>query len=342
MVFRKGFFICVLVLLTMAACREHSGQTIVAFYNCENFFDTIHDPHKLDEEFTPEGRYHYTGAIYNEKLHNIAAVIQKMVTDEAPQGPAVLGLAEVENDMVLQALIAQPAIARRHYKYVWYNGPDRRGINVALLYNPALFTLISSAPLAVHVGDTGSSHTTRDVLHVYGVLNGDSVHLLVNHWPSRIGGNDETEPKRAAAALVCKQAVTMLLKQNSKVIVMGDLNENPADSSIDHVLTAKYDSAATSATDIYDPWAEVYTKGAGTLMYQHQWYLFDQIMISGGFLHGRRGLQLDKIEVFTPELITDHRNIYEKVPKRSFAGTYWMHGYSDHFPVLIYLKNNMR
>jgi hypothetical protein len=332
------FFIQMLMLGILASCGNEHTHTAIAFYNCENLFDTVHDAGKQDEDFTPSGKYHYTQAIYNEKLHNIAAVLAKLVTDEMPQGPAMIGLAEIENDNVLEALVSQPAIARRHYRFVWFNGPDRRGVNVALLYDPKAFTVIEGAPLHVNLHDSGISKPTRDILYVYGVLYGDTVHVLVNHWPSRLGGEGASEPKRMAAATVCRGKMNALLQNGDKVVVMGDFNENPSDLGITNVLSSKTDSNVATNMELYNPYTPLYAAGQGTLIYQHKWYLFDQIMVSGGFLHKGKGYQLNKIEIFKPSFATDSRKINETAPRRSFAGTYWLHGYSDHFPVILYLK----
>ncbi|MDR3681987.1 MAG: endonuclease/exonuclease/phosphatase [Flavipsychrobacter sp.] len=324
----------IILLFTFAACNHAPHKTAIAFYNCENLFDTIHKAGKEDGEFTPTGKYHYTTIIYNEKLHNIAAVLAKMVTDDVPNGPAIIGLAEIEDTAVLKALVSQPSIARRYYHYIWYNGPDKRGIAVAMLYDPSAFYPISSMPIPVVTNDSDKK-ALRDILYVKGVLYGDTVHLLVNHWPSRLGGEEETEHKRATAATICRNKLNVLLQHQAKVIVMGDFNENPDDSSIVNILNASGDSTAGSM--LYDPFTTLHKIGEGTLIYNHHWYLFDQVMVSKDLMHNKVGFRFDNVEVFKPSFITDSHNTAEKVPRRSFAGTYWLHGYSDHFPVLMYL-----
>ncbi len=330
----RCFVLGILLLFTLVACKRIPGKTAVAFYNCENLFDTVHNAGNEDGEFTPTGKYHYTTAVYNEKLHNIAAVLAKMVTDEVPDGPAIIGLAEIENNNVLKALVSQSSIVRRHYHYIWYAGPDKRGIGVALLYNPSAFLPVSSEPIPVAANDT-DNRALRDILYVKGVLYGDTLHLLVNHWSSRLGGEEETEHKRAAAATVCRNRLNMLLQHHAKIIVMGDFNENPGDSSIINILKANGNDAASGS--LYDPFASLYNNGEGTLMYNHHWYMFDQVMVSEAFMHNTAGFRFNNVEVFKPSFLADSHNMTEKVPRRSFAGTYWLHGYSDHFPVLMYL-----
>ena len=280
------------------SAKDH--ELMIAFYNCENFFDTVDNPQKEDEEFTPSGKYHYTQKIYEAKQHNIATVIQSMGESKQHVAPAIIGLAEIENSTVLHDLVSQPEIARRSYKYIIYDGPDPRGINTAMLYDPAQFKLIASDPVHVDISQTIGKNITRDILHVYGVLGGDTVHLFVNHWPSRRGGEEESEPKRGYAAMtVRKYADSVMKKQpNAKVIVMGDLNDNPLNNSIARVLGCRPISIITEhpeqlvSGDFYSPWADILQTGQGTESYKHEWNLFD----------------------------------------------HWINGYSDHFPVAIYLR----
>ncbi|MFI4963296.1 MAG: endonuclease/exonuclease/phosphatase family protein, partial [Legionellales bacterium] len=268
--FSFSFIIC----LQGSAQKTDDHKIAVAFYNCENFFDIVHNPAKEDEEFTPGGKYHYTQKIYEQKVHNIATVIQAMGGSD---GPAVIGLAEVENNTVLNDLVRQPEIARRNYKYEWFDGPDPRGINVAMIYNPKYFHVIKSEPLHVDLSGIGGKSVTRDVLHVYGILTGDTVHLFINHWPSRRGGEDASDPKRAIAAMVNKTAIEKLMNKNpnTKVIIMGDLNDNPTSNSVERVLGAKADQRSVTVSGLFNPWAGIYAHGSGTEEYRHAWNLFD-------------------------------------------------------------------
>jgi endonuclease/exonuclease/phosphatase family metal-dependent hydrolase len=312
----------------------------VAFYNCENLFDYFDNPLTADEEFTPGGKYHYTQKIYRQKLANIAAVIQKM---DNGSGPAVIGLAEVENTTVLRDLTEQPAIRSRKYRYVLHDGPDPRGINVGLLYDPARFRVLNSAPLPVNISTTGGKAVTRHVLHVTGILAGDTLHILVNHWPSRRGGEEKSEEKRAIAARVNKSTTDALLRKNknARIIIMGDLNDNPTDNSISVILGAKADRGNVSTTGLFNPFASMHTSTTGTEVYRHRWNLFDQIICSGTLLTGK-GLHFQEAEIFKPGFIIDTYKGHEGEPHRSFKGTYWINGYSDHFPVVVYLSGSRR
>lgn len=336
------FLACLLlgfVINSSNAQPAHRNRIAVAFYNCENFFDTTDNPAKDDEEFTPGGKYHYNTRIYRQKLHNIASVIKGM---NAEKGPAIIGFAEVENSIVLDALVKQPEIAKNRYKYVWYDGPDPRGINVALMYDPAQFKVLKSEPLQVDISATGGKSVTRDVLHVSGILAGDTVHIFVNHWPSRRGGEQESASKRAIAAKANKAAANKLFKNtpNARIIIMGDLNDNPDDLSITGVLGAKENvSGATAASALYNPFAAMYKSGTGTEVFRKKWNLFDQIIVSGSLLQGKK-LRYTSAEVYKPEIIINKYKGHEGEPHRSFKGTYWINGYSDHFPVITYFTAN--
>ncbi len=340
MYFPKFFLLlltaCALLLASCASDNE-GRQVAIAFYNCENFFDPADNPAKDDDEFTPQGKYHYTQKIYEQKLHNIATVLQTM---NSGAGPAIIGLAEIENNTVLTDLVQQPEIARRNYKYEWYDGPDPRGINVALVYDPARFVMLRSEALSVDLsGIEGKSHT-RDVLYVYGILNGDTVHVFVNHWPSRKGGEGETDAKRVMAARVNRNTIDGIVKNdpNAKVIVMGDFNDNPGDVSMATRLGAMAEQTAVAVADLYNPWASLYKSGQGTECFGGKWNLFDQVLISGSLLkNANHKLQYEKAEIFRPDFITDHYKGHDGEPHRSYAGTHWINGYSDHFPVILYL-----
>ena len=193
--------------------KKNYSVAAVAFYNLENFFDTEDDPQKEDGDFTPVGNYHYTEDIFKQKAHNLATVFQQLGTDVTPDGPAFVGVAEVENSNVLDMLVSQPEIKERNYKYVIFYGPDARGINTGFVYNPKYFTVLDARPHHVNLGGSGGKETTRDILHISGILYGDTIHVLVNHWPSRRGGEAASAPKRAIAAGVDKKIVIHLCRR---------------------------------------------------------------------------------------------------------------------------------
>jgi endonuclease/exonuclease/phosphatase family metal-dependent hydrolase len=333
---KLALFLVFSIVSFHAQAQKPEREIIVGFYNCENLFDPADDPQKNDDEFTPTGRYHYTEEIYRKRLVNMAAVIDNM-------SPAVLGMAEVENAEVLAALTTQPALAKRGYKYILRPGPDPRGINVALLYDPAQFKLTGSESLPVNIAGTGGKEVTRDVLHVQGTLAGEKVNILVNHWPSRRGGIAASDGKREAAALVNKAAVEAAAKKdkNAAVIVMGDLNDNPDDSSVTYVLGAVADRKNVTTTGLFNPFAEIYLRGGGTEVYRKHWNLFDQVIVSGTLVKSQK-LRYDHAEVFMPSFIQDTYKGHEGEPHRAFRGTKWINGYSDHYPVAVYFKSSAK
>lgn len=326
----KLLFTCFFLILLTAcnAQRREANVYPVAFYNLENLFDTDNDPNTDDDDFTPQGSMHYTNTIYRQRLHNMATVLQVIGDDKNKDGFALLGVAEVENDKVLNDLLSQPEVSNRRYKYVWYNSADPRGIDVALIYNPAYFTVINSKPLPVRLNGLGGKEDTRHVLYVQGVLGKDTVHVLVNHWPSRREG-EESVAKRAAAAMVDADMIRNIKANNAtaKIIVMGDLNDNPADASVTDVLGA----GNTKSSALYNPWVEVLQSGRGTEVFQRHWNLFDQIIISNNLHYAGCAIEDRDFMTFS------NRNA-DRYPRRAFRGFFWNNGYSDHFPVVLYLN----
>lgn len=328
-----------LLWFSSRAQKKQVQVAAIAFYNLENFFDPEDDPNKADEDFTPEGSHHYTETVFREKTHNLATVLAQLGTAYTANGASLIGVAEVEDDRALKTLVSQPEIKNRHYRFIRFDGPDNRGINVALLYNPAHFKVLEAQPLPVNLEFAGSGHT-RDVLLVHGVLLGDSVYVLVNHWPSRSGGEAASAPKRAAAAEVNKRATQQLLAKNpnAKIVIMGDLNDDPVSPSVAKVLGTTGNPQEAQPGGLYNPWLKYYRKGLGTLCYDDKWNLFDQIIVSGGWLSARNGhWQYYTSSIFDQDFLKTSFGKYRGYPHRSYSGTKWINGYSDHFPTIIYL-----
>ena len=322
---------------------------VVAFYNLENFYDTVHNPMVNDNEFTPTGEKNYNSIIYKTKTHNLAAVIARIGTDiptKSVDGPALIGVAEVENDTVLNDLIHQPSIADRNYTYVHYDSKDPRGIDVALIYNPKYFTVEESRALFVKLpGSNINPYYTRDILWVRGKLDGETVNIYVNHWPSRLGGEERSEPLRNAAARTCKKHIDSIAKADGtqKIIVMGDFNDNPTGASITQVLDVTSGKSSIKRGQLYNPFMQLYQKGYGTIAFQDIWGLFDQIMISANWLNmHQEGYFFYKEEIFNREFITENIGKYKGYPMRSWDGNTYRQGYSDHFPSYIILLKSLK
>jgi hypothetical protein len=331
--------------LSAALCSRAQDQqykvAAIGFYNLENLFDTEDDPDINDEEFLPNGTRQWTPEVYREKQRNMARVISELGTSLTPDGLAVLGVAEIENRRVLEDLVQEPALAARNYQIVHYDSPDRRGIDVGLLYHPKYFTVQSSMaiPLVIYRED-GERSYTRDILYVEGLLDGDPLHILVNHWPSRRGGESATQPLRNAAALICKQVKDSLLQLDprAKVVVMGDLNDDPVSPSVKKVLAAKAKKEDLRQGDFFNPMYDFFKKGIGTMAYRDAWSLFDQIIISEGLASDDQwGYRFYKAQVHNPPYLIQQEGQFKGYPYRTFDFDNYIAGYSDHFPVHIFV-----
>jgi len=312
---------------------------IIGFYNLENFYDTVNNTLIDDEEFLPNGIRNYNSKVYWNKVGNLASVIAQMGAEISPDGPALLGVAEIENDTVLNDLIHHPLLKERGYHFIHYDSKDLRGVDVALLYNPKYFVPVKSKKLFVQL-PAGAKEAlyTRDVLYVDGMLDGEEIHVLVNHWPSRRGGEERSEPGRIAAASVNRQILDSLLLTDSlaKVIVMGDLNDDPLNKSITEVLKAKEHISETGVHDLYNPWTSLYRKGIGTLAYNDAWGLFDQVILSHAWLDkSQHRFFYFRQQVFNKTFMKENSGRYKGYPMRTWDGNLYRGGYSDHFPTYV-------
>ncbi len=343
---KKSFLFPILLFLLAAVsvnAQKKYSVYAVGFYNQENLFDTCHDAGKNDRDFLPNGSYRWNGLKYTHKLRNMAKVLADMGTDVLKEvGCAVIGLSEVENSKVLDALIAQEPLRARGYKYVHIEGPDVRGIDCALLYNPALFKVEEAKLLPYVPGESmDAGFKTRGFLTVSGEMAADPVTFIVCHWPSRASG----PAYREHAALQVKSIKDSILKVNPdmKVLVMGDMNDDPTNKSMKDVLGAKPDVKKVKDGDMYNPWYNVFVKnGTGTLTYQGSWNLFDQIVMTPNLVNadGKKDfttLKYWKNQIFRRDYLMNTEGRYKGTPKRTHAGGIWLDGYSDHLPVVVYL-----
>ncbi len=318
----------------------------IGFYNLENFYDTINQPDVQDEEFTPNGVKNYTPTVYLDKVHRLTEVLSQIGTDLSPDGLSMFGCSEIENESVLQDLIHQPEFKKRNYAIVHYDSPDLRGIDVGLIYNPKYFKVIKSEPLFTPLPDDGEKkHFTRDVLYVYGMYDGEPMHVFVNHWPSRRGGEEASAPYRAIAAGVCKAKIDSITKKepNAKIVLMGDLNDDPVSPSVVKVLQAVGDPEKVKPGGLYNPWTVMYKNGIGTLAYRDSWNLFDQIMISSAFLSKKQiGFFFKEARIFKKDFMMEHSGQYKDYPKRTFDGNTYIGGYSDHLPTYLVLLKQIK
>lgn len=320
--------------------KKYKVNTI-AFYNVENLFDTIDDPKTLDErspimELDPKVR----GKVYWEKNRNMAKVISEIGADVSKNAPVIVGVAEIENKRVLEDLINDSYLKDKNYGIVHYDSKDARGIDVALLYQKAFFQPTSSSIHEVVIYDLNNldkRYYTRDVLLVSGKLDGDEFHFLVNHWPSRFGGEKRSRVNREKAAAVNKRITDSLLGVNpyAKVVIMGDLNDGPYNSSLKNILQAKAERSETDTHEIFNPMENMQKKkGLGTLGYRDAWDLFDQILVTGSLLDkDYSSYRYFKAGIYNPTYLTNPTGRWKGYPFRSYADGQFTGGYSDHFPV---------
>jgi hypothetical protein len=333
--------IIIILALSLLSTQRKYQVCIVAFYNLENFYDTVDNPIVNDDDFTPTGIKHYTGAIFLDKVNKLATVISQIGTDISNDGPALLGVAEIENDTVLETLTHHPLLKNRHYRIIHFDSQDARGVDVALLYQPAYFIPEKASKLFVALpGNSKEAFYTRDILYVQGKLAGEPIHIYVNHWPSRRGGELRSAPAREAAAKVCqKHAATIFdTLPNARIILMGDLNDDPDSPSLIHVLGAKGKQIEVTPGGWFNPWLEPYQKGIGTLANRDSWGLFDQILLSHAWLDStQHRLFYHHASIFTRDFMKEDHGPYKNYPMRTWDGNIYRGGYSDHFPTFVVL-----
>ncbi|WP_300504147.1 endonuclease/exonuclease/phosphatase family protein [uncultured Duncaniella sp.] len=311
----------------------------VAFYNLENLFDTINNNGKYDLEFSPGGARQWNSEKYWSKINNLAYCISKMVTKNTPMGPAIIGVSEIENKGVLDDLVRAKDIRQWRLQVVHHDSPDRRGVDVGLLYNPRLFKVLDVTNHTLVIPGN-PDFRTRDQMCVTGILGGDTLSVIVNHWPSRLGGQERSSYLREAAGELSKHIADSLwaIRPNQGVIVMGDLNDDPQDKSCALALGAKRDQDKVEPHGFFNPWWRVLDKGIGTLAYKSQWNLFDQIIVSGTLLkHNHGPLQYSSCKVNNFDFLFDTEGQRQGYPKRTYSGGAWLNGYSDHFPTIVFL-----
>lgn len=311
----------------------------IAFYNIENLFDTINQPDVIDEEFLPEGINNWNTKKYYEKLGRITEVISKIGVDVTPDGPAVIGLCEIENSSVLFDLAAQPTISSRNYQVVHHDGPDLRGVDCALLYNPKYFTKTNSQSRTLRIPGR-DDFFTRDQLVVSGMFDGEMMHFVVNHWPSRRGGQKRSEPLRIAAAQLTRSIVDSLLAidPNAKVIVMGDLNDDPVDKSVKKGLKTVDSPEKIAPGLMLNPMEKLFRQGIGSLAYRDSWNLFDQLILTPAFIgDDKSNYRFFRAAVYNKPWLLQKEGAFKGYPWRSFAGGSYLGGYSDHLPVYLFV-----
>ena len=347
---KKLFLIAVLVAacsITASAQKKFSAYGI-GFYNLENLFDTCHDEGKNDYEYLPNGGNHWNALKYTNKLANMARALADMGTELLPNvGCAAIGVSEVENAKALTDLVNQEPLKARNFQFVHIEGPDKRGVDCALLYNPALFTVRDTKLVPyVYTLEKDSNRFTRGFFTVSGTLADEHVCIIVNHLPSRFAGSFYRE-EGAKQIKVVKDSI-LAEDPNCKVFVMGDMNDDPMDKSMHKCLQGKPEIDEVGPDDMYNPWYNMLAKkGQGTLMYNGSWNLFDQILMSPNLLNQNGATDYSTLKYFKaniqrrPYLIQDEGK-YKGGPKRTHSAGIWLNGYSDHLPVVVFLLKEQK
>ena len=338
----KLFSLTVFILFSCSV----SGQTNfrIMFYNVENLFDTLDDPKKNDNDFLPEGAMFWTAGRYQNKLNNIAKVITSAGEWETP---ALIGVCEVENDKVIKDLTQYSPLKKMNYRYVITDSPDLRGINVALLYQREKFKYLEHKNHTIRFPHNTRKYT-RNILHVTGQVSGrDTLDVFVCHFPSRRGGENESEPDRLFVASVLKANCDSLMqiRKNACILIMGDFNDEPSNRSISQVLNAQpvsKDIAEKNLYNLFSPFEK--RKNTGSYKFGRQWNMLDQIIVSGNLITGDRSIRVlpHTATVFSRDfMLTDDKSNGGKRPKKTYSGRKHEGGYSDHLPVLAdFIINN--
>ncbi len=325
--------------LTIYAQNKRFQTYGVMFYNLENLFDTINNNGKYDLEFSPSGKNRWDGKKYWSKVGNMAYAISQTTTKLTPMGPAIIGVSEIENKSVLEDLVKAEAIRDWTLQVIHHDSPDRRGVDVGLLYNPRFFKPINVTNHTLKI-EGMPNFKTRDQMCVVGLLGGERVGIIVNHWPSRRGGTEQSSYLREAAAQLSKSIADSLMKIDPKmgIIIMGDLNDDPHDKSCAVVLGAQKKQEDVVSGGFYNPFWTMLDKGIGSYCYKGNWDLFDQIIINQNLLKtGPSKLTYLKCEVINDEFLKQQDGQYRGYPHRTFSGGVFLNGYSDHFPTQIFL-----
>ena len=340
----RALLLAFLFVTSFVSCQEIATIRTVAFYNLENLFDTVNDETINDEaspimEITVDRE-----KVYTEKVENMAKVLSEIGVKETTHLPDIIGVAEVENRQVLEDLIQNKQLTSVNYDIIHYNSPDLRGIDVALIYNADVFVPTNHETFELKLWDeNGARIYTRDQLLVSGYLDGELIHFIVNHWPSRRGGEEVSSHLREKAAFLTTQIVEKIRStdKKAKIIIMGDLNDDPINASVKKVIGAKGRKADVKKNGFYNPMEDMFRRGQHTLVYRDKGNMFDQLIYSKPLLSPSKntdGYKVVKTNVFKPTYLVTQKGKYKNYPFRSFAGNNFIGGYSDHYPVYLLLQ----
>ncbi len=336
----KSILLLLILVCLFSSCATWKNAAkrnmTVAFYNVENLFDTNDEPGKKDDEFTPDGEKNWTYTRYLDKLQNVANVISAIREGDLPE---IVGLAEVENEQVLKDLIRVGLLSTGKYAIVHHESPDVRGIDCALIYRPEEFKVMKDVTIPVHFKDE-PNYKTRDILYVKGrTRNREILHVFVNHWPSRIGGLEKTEPNRVEVAQILKSKIDSILNTDAgaNIIVMGDMNDEPANKSVHEVLGAQ--DPETGKGTLVNLMYPADQQEKGTYYYKGNWNMLDNLIVSQSLLDDKGFRCVERQGFIYHETWMEYKNRDGVgTPNRTYGGPNYYGGVSDHFPVYFRLR----
>lgn len=335
---RVNLLIFGLLTVTFLCAQPARNKAVIGFYNVENLFDTINDPNKDDEQFLPDGENRWNSQRYEAKLKSLSKVISEMAMLDG--GLVVLGVSEVENEQVLLDLVATELLAPYRLSVCHHESPDRRGVDVAFLYDASRFKILSTKAFPTIVPNN-PDFITRDQWLMTGILDGiDTLDIVVNHWPSKSGGEQRSLPGRLAAGQLGRQIADSVLQSrpNAKFIYMGDLNDNPTSKCILAEMGTKTKPEKLTGYDLYNPMWKMFRDGLGSYAYRDSWEMLDNIIVSGGLVNAAPGTYgFRSANIFRKGFMFTKTGSYMDYPYRTFAGGNYQGGYSDHLPVYIVL-----
>ncbi|GAA4280513.1 endonuclease/exonuclease/phosphatase family protein [Gaetbulibacter aestuarii] len=311
---------------------QDNMQTI-GFYNLENLFDLSNDPNTNDDDFLPMSSKRWTPKRYQNKLRKLGFAISNIGRQETGKHPALVGLAEVENAKVIRDLLSSEYLEEYRYDYIHFDSLDERGIDVALIYDTDAFKVLHTETFGVLLTDEdGAPDFTRDILRVSGLLDNEKIHLIVNHWSSRREGAEETSPKRMASAEKVGYIISQIrdTEPKAKILVLGDYNDEPQSESIQYIV---------NNCQLYNPMETLKSYKRGSVNFKRQWFLFDQILLSTTFFKpSQTEFEFSKAEIFDEDFLKLFNGPFKGSPFRTYVGSKYKGGYSDHFPVYAILK----
>ena len=306
-----------------------NSQISIAFYNVENLFDAIDGPNTLDREFTPRGKKKWNPYRLNHKIQKLGRTIAEIGRDKSSIPPVLVGLAEVENKTVLHDLLKAEALKSTPYDFLHHESSDERGMDVALLYNKKIFqpSDIKSIPVFLYDAAKKRDHT-RDILYVQGTLQGEQIHVFVNHWSSKRAGNANVG-KHLQIVKTLEREIANIAAPDPKILLLGDFNENPSEQAL-QLLVAK---------NFNNPMEKLHAQGMGSSKFYGKWMLFDQILLSKNFFAPKaKQLQFQEAAIFNEPFLQNPKGPFKGEPFRTYSGKYYLGGYSDHFPVYVVLQ----